>query len=305
MVSRTQERKSTSTAMKQGAQPAGPDESEQDQQAIARHAAARSAQDVQTISLFTAAFIILGLNSFIWGVVAGSRALTELGVAGGVGPSELRSRVWSQAIIAVGMLSLGAIAMVCNITSLFLWQQSAILSESDRRYLRAFLIIVTAAAVLGVIAFVGSDSLNFLQVVYDGHVPLWFSSATLLVTIGGLGVALYVGARRYFGKTSSATTHTGRPKIKDRMKIPTGLIIMYALIGSVAVTAAAHYPGWPKPLLFDLPLAGVARRSAHRPHTPQACPRARFRLMGADWYFLSVLVGWAGRFPFRCLECVQ
>ena len=178
--------------------------------------------------------------------MAGSRALTEFGVAGGVGPSELCSRVWSQAIIAVGMLSLGAIAMVCNITSLFLWQQSAILSESDRRYLRAFLIIVTAAAVLGVIAFVGSDSLNFLQVVYDGHVPLWFSSATLLVTIGGLGVALYVGARRYFGKTSSATTHTGRPKIKDRMKIPTGLIIMYALIGCVAVTAAAHYPRWPK-----------------------------------------------------------
>jgi len=177
--------------------------------------------------------------------VAGSRALFEPGVAGGVGPSELCGRVWSQAIIAVGMLSLGAIAMVCNITSLFLWQQSVILRESDRRYLRLFLLIVTAAAVLGVTAFVGSDSLNFLQVVYDGHVPLWFTSATFLVTIGGLGVALYVGARRYFGWASSATTRTSRAEIRDRMKIPTGLIVVYALIGAVAVTAAAHYPGWP------------------------------------------------------------
>ncbi len=223
-----------------------PDESELDEQAIARHAAARSAQDVQTISLFTAAFIILGLNSFIWGMVAGSRALMEPGVAGGVGSSELCGRVWSQAIIAVGMLSLGAIAMVCNIASLFLWQQSAVLNEGDRWYLQAFLLIVSAAAVVGVIAFVGSDSLNFLQVTYDGHVPMWFTTATLLVTIGGLSVAVYVGARRYFGKTSFATSQTAGLRVKDRMRIPTGLIILYALVGAVAVTAAAHYPGWPK-----------------------------------------------------------
>jgi hypothetical protein len=33
--------------------------------------------------------------------------------------------------------------------------------------------------------------------------------------------------------------------MQDRMKIPSILIVMYAVLGAVAVTVAAQYPRWP------------------------------------------------------------
>lgn len=112
--------------------------------------------------------------------------------------------------------------------------------EKDRRYLRTFLLLVQAGAVLGVIAFVGSDSFNYLHVVYDGRIPLWFTALTLSVTLGGLLVALYVGTCHYFGRTAFAHSRTARSRMKDRMRIPTVLIVLYAVFGAVAVTVAAQ-----------------------------------------------------------------
>ncbi|MGZ4674542.1 MAG: hypothetical protein ACXV8K_17910, partial [Ilumatobacteraceae bacterium] len=192
---------------------------------------------VQTISLFTASFVILGLNSFVWGIVAGHRPLSDVNTTAPQA-AESCQRVWSQAVVGVGMISLGAIAMVCNITSLFFWQRLDGLREKDRRYLRTFLLLVQAGAVLGVIAFVGSDSFNYLHVVYDGRIPLWFTALTLSVTLGGLLVALYVGTCHYFGRTAFAHSRTARSRMKDRMRIPTVLIVLYAVFGAVAVTVA-------------------------------------------------------------------
>lgn len=261
-----------------------PRDIETDPEIAARHAAARSLQDVQTISLFTASFIILGLNSFVWGVVAGSRALVDLGPSGIADAPETCSRAWSQAIIAVGMLSLGAIAMVCNITSVFLWQQSLLLADDDRRYLRSFLLIVTAIAVLGVIAFVGSDAMSFLRVVYNGHVPAWFAALTLAVTIGGLAVALWVGVRNYFRDLLPAERGELGSKLKDKMKVPTALIILYAVIGAIAVTVAAQSPRWPgRPsLIAVLPywVLGVVYPVAVVILVARAVPPARLRTTG-------------------------
>ncbi len=220
---------------------AGPviDESRTDPRTAARRTAASGMQDVQTISLFTAAFIILGLDSFVWSMVAGSRPLITA-----TEPLEPCGRVWSQAIIAAGMLGLGAIAMVCNITALFLWRQSTVRNAHDRAYLRLFLLIVTAVAVLGVILFAGSDALNYLDVVYHGHIPSLFTAATHIVTFGGLGVAVFTGGASYFRLyfRQHPTEHT---KLQNRMKLPTTLIALYALVGAVGVTAAARVREWP------------------------------------------------------------
>ena len=218
------------------------DESTRDAATIARHIKARSIQDVQTVSLFVVSFIVLGLDSFIWSIVSGSRPVVGLTEVMVEQPPELCSRVWSQAIIAVGMFGLGAIAMVCNITSLFLWQQSSVRDEDSRNYLRFFLLVVTAGAVLGVTCFVGSDTMNYLDVVYSGHPPVWFTTATAIVTFGGLAIALAVGARAYFAKM---LRNDRRVPLRDRMRLPSFLIAVYALVGAVGVTAAARFPDWP------------------------------------------------------------
>ena len=226
-----------------GRQDRTPDEGTHDAAAIARHVKARSIQDVQTVSLFVVSFITLGLDSFIWSVVAGSRPVVGLSEVMVEQPPELCSRVWSQAIIAVGMFGLGAIAMVCNITSLFIWQQSTVRDEDSRNYLRFFLLIVTAGAVFGVICFVGSDAMNYLDVLYSGHPPAWFTTTTAVVTFGGLAIAIAVGVRAYFAKLFG---NDRRATAKDRMRLPSFLIACYALVGTVGVTAAARFPHWPR-----------------------------------------------------------
>jgi len=197
---------------------------------------------IPPLAILPILFIVLGLDSFIWSIVSGSRPVVGLTEVMVEQPPELCSRVWSQAIIAVGMFGLGAIAMVCNITSLFLWQQSSVRDEDSRNYLRFFLLVVTAGAVLGVTCFVGSDTMNYLDVVYSGHPPVWFTTATAIVTFGGLAIALAVGARAYFAKM---LRNDRRVPLRDRMRLPSFLIAVYALVGAVGVTAAARFPDWP------------------------------------------------------------
>jgi hypothetical protein len=211
----------------------------QDGQTSARKNAARSMHQVQTIALFTVSFIILGIDSWLFSVVAGNRPVMVVGVdLNVIPPPEPCGRVWSQALMAMGMLALGAIAMVCNITSLFLSQQLAIKDQKSRNYLRFFLLNLTGVAILGVITFLGADTLNYLDVVYNDHVPLWLTVATAIVTFGGLGIAMYVGGRSYFRKTASTP-------LKNRLRVPTDLILLYALVGTIAASAATRFPHWP------------------------------------------------------------
>jgi hypothetical protein len=225
-----------------------PDESTQDGRTIARNATARSLQEVQAIALFTASFIVLGLDSYLFSVVAGNRPFP--GIAQ---PSEPCGRVWSQALIANGMLAVGAVAMVCNITTLFLSQQLNIKDENSRHYLRFFLISLTGAGMLAIILFLGLTSVDYLDVVYDDRVPSWFAAAVWVITFGNIGLAIYFGSRSYLRKTASThAPHANGQNIKpaNRLKMPTYLIVVYAGIGPIAA-AAARYPNWPeKPITW-------------------------------------------------------
>ena len=153
---------------------------------------------MQTISLFVISFILLGMASFTWSVVAGSRPTMGPGETL-IQPAELCSRVSSQAWIGSGMFGLGVIAMVCNITSLFMWQEFTIHDPDSRHYLRFFLLIVTATGIVAVIVFLGSDAMNYLDVVYAGRTPRWLTTATNVVTFGGLAIMIFLAARAYFG----------------------------------------------------------------------------------------------------------
>ena len=227
------------------------DDDAHDANAVARRRKAKSLQDVQTISLFVVSFILLGLDSFIWSMVAGSRPQTGLSGATLMQPAELCSRVSSQAIIGRGMMGLGTIAMACNITSLFLGQQSTIHDEDSRRHLRFFLLIATATAVVSVIVLLGSDAMNYLDVVYAGQAPLWLTTSTNVITFGGLAIAIFLATRAYLRKMQSPHPKTGHFTTKDRMKAPSFLGVLYALFGAIGVTAAARFPDWPdKPVVW-------------------------------------------------------
>ena len=218
------------------------DEGTQDGRTIAPNIAARSLREVQTIALFTASFIILGLDSYLFSVVAGSRPFA--GIASG---PEHCGRLWSQALIANGMLAVGAVAMVCNLTTLFLSQQLNIRDENSRHYLRLFLSSLTGAGTFAIILFLGATSLDYLNVVYSDHVPSLFAVAVWVVTLGGIGVAIFFGARSYRMR-KTALTHAVAPNIKpeNRLAVPIYLIVIYAGGGPFAAAAAERYPDWPE-----------------------------------------------------------
>lgn len=217
------------------------DESMQDGRIIVRNIAARSLQEVQAIALFTASFIVLGLDSYLFSVVAGSRPFPGIAQA-----PEPCGRLWSQALIANGMLAVGAVAMVCNITTLFLSQQLNIRDESSRHYLRFFLVSLTGAGMLAIIMFLGATSLDYLDVVYNDHVPSWFTIAGWVITLGNMGLAIYFGARSYLRKTALSHANAPNIKLKNRLGIPTYLIVVYAGSGPIAAAAAARFPHWPE-----------------------------------------------------------
>ncbi len=219
-----------------------PDESTQDGRTIAPNIAARNLREVQTIALFTASFIILGLDSYLFSVVAGGRPFA--GIAPG---PEHCGRLWSQALIANGMLAVGAVAMVCNLTTLFLSQQLNIRDENSRHYLRLFLSSLTGAGMLAIILFLGATSLDYLNVVYSVRIPLLFAVAVWVVTFGSIGLAIYFGTRSYLMR-ETAVTHTDVQDIKpeNRLRVPIYLIVVYAGGGSFAAAAAERYPDWPE-----------------------------------------------------------
>lgn len=214
---------------------------------IVPNIAARSLREVQTIALFTASFIILGLDSYLFSVVAGSRPFA--GISSG---PEHCGRLWSQALIANGMLAVGAVAMVCNLTTLFLSQQLNIRDENSRHYLRLFLSSLTGAGMLAIILFLGATSLDYLNVIYRDRVPSLFAVAVWVVTFGSIGLAIYFGARSYLTR-ETALTHADAPNIKpeNRLKVPIFLIVAYAGFGPFAAAAAERYPDWPeKPITW-------------------------------------------------------
>ena len=220
-----------------GAQAEEPTRAMQDGRIIVRNIAARSLQEVQAIALFTASFIILGLDSYLFSMVAGSRPFPGIAQA-----PEPCGRLWSQALIANGMLAVGAVAMVCNITTLFLSQQLNIRDESSRHYLRFFLVSLTGAGMLAIIMFLGATSLDYLDVVYNDHVPSWFTIAGWVITLGNMGLAIYFGARSYLRQTALSHANAPNIKLKNRLGIPTYLIVVYAGSGPIAAAAAARFP---------------------------------------------------------------
>ncbi|MFI6299436.1 hypothetical protein ACIBEJ_48135 [Nonomuraea sp. NPDC050790] len=133
---------------------------------------------IPAISLFVAAFAALALNSYLLAVIAGE---TPKGGA--------CYRIWSEMMIASGLLGVGAVALTSGVA----WLIAAHLEQDDgaegavdlERLARAVLHGVATLAVL----LLSTTSLDYLYVAFDTHPPGWLIAtvyaylATVLVLI--------------------------------------------------------------------------------------------------------------------------
>jgi hypothetical protein len=147
---------------------------------------------VRVFALLLAAFVALGLDSYLFGLVTGDSSC---------------HRAWTEAMLAAGLLGIGTVAIIAGFGLLVAEYVSGNDSESVTLLTRLF-DFLRVGVVLVVLGLLFMTSWNYLYAVLPGHVPGW--AKHLLWVYLGIGlVALVIIIVR------SATTAGQAAKLRD------------------------------------------------------------------------------------------
>ena len=132
---------------------------------------------VQSAALLFAAFVALGLDSYLFGLVTGeSTAIT--------GTFSTCRRAWTEAMFAAGLLAVGAVAVIAGFVFLFA-AYSVHQVEKMCNFLRPGVALV-------VLILLYTTAWNYLFAVFQGHIPYWVSFAYIIFVIIGASIVLVV-----------------------------------------------------------------------------------------------------------------
>jgi hypothetical protein len=126
---------------------------------------------VQALTLMFAAFVALGLDAFLFGIVTGESTQVTEGVTA-------CRRAWTEAMLAAGLLGVGAVAIVVAFIVLF----SAYFSDAKREgsiwewedslgMLERFSGLIRGGVAVGVVAFLYVTARNYLLAIFNSHIP--------------------------------------------------------------------------------------------------------------------------------------
>jgi len=207
------------------------------------------AEYVQAVALLFAAFIALGIDAFLFGLVTGENT----GVFNGVTTCR---RAWTEAMFGAGLLGIGAVAIVVGFTVLFsVYFCAAPHDGNDREWhasmqmLQKFCLLMRGTVAAAVIGLLYVTSRAYLITVFDGNVPI---IGTLFlygyVIAGGSAILVITGA--------SLSKKPGNPvlrwlraetrwKFLGAMRWAIGSMMVYTMLATLMAAAAsavsAHY----------------------------------------------------------------
>ena len=191
---------------------------------------------VRTIGLFFAAFIVLGLSSYLFGLVTGDTQ------------ADACKRAWTETVVASGLLGLGAVAMVSGIAwllaaYLLTTPEDAKVGASGRAMRRLGQIV--AVILYGVIAVVAC----LLAVTVYGYVRAWYVNIPAWVTAALIAYTPALLAVLITWRRLPPSRSGGSERSVDAMFLGTLTAVGYAIVGSVfaGVVAATHVSHWQKP----------------------------------------------------------
>lgn len=149
----------------------------------------RGSRDTQALGLFSAAFVVLGFDSYVFSVLAGTAHNPNC------------AKVWSAALVAGGMLGVGAVAVVGGICWLLAAHTHDVSPEgTEAPFQVANLDRLARIMVHGmnftVALLVARTSRDYLNVAYQRAEPAWLSLSVLAVPATVGLVALGLTARR-------------------------------------------------------------------------------------------------------------
>ncbi|MFI7455508.1 hypothetical protein ACIBQX_49175 [Nonomuraea sp. NPDC049714] len=239
---------------------------------------------IPAISLFLAAFAALALNSYLLAVIAGE---TPKGGA--------CYRIWSEMMIASGLLGVGAVALTSGVA----WLIAAHLEQDGgaegavdlERLARAVLHGVATLAVL----LLSTTSLDYLYVAFDTHPPTWLIAVVYayLATV----LVLITVIRRRIRRTTVSSKKIARHLSKGTFgTVRYALVIAVALGGLLLAYADVYWnptPAWLAVVVIVLAMPAAApvllRLVYAVPRPTSRVPAPLPRTSSSRWAALIVL----------------
>ncbi|MEV6242655.1 hypothetical protein [Lentzea sp. NPDC051838] len=200
------------------------------------------AKNTQTLGLFAATFVVLGLDSYLFSLVSGGNT------------DPMCARVWSEAMAASGMLAAGAMALIGGIRWLLSHHldDDAVELASDSKIvdldrLSRFMLYGVATTVMLLLA---RTALDYFEVVFGNHGPGWLRWLVSLSPVAVGVVAAWLGWKR------ARREADGSIETAKRSSSATALgLLIYAVIGTVFAGTLTSLPTtwWsPTPMFFVL-----------------------------------------------------
>jgi len=274
-------------------------------------------KNTQALSLFCATFLVLGFDSHIYGVLSGHTSDTLCG------------RVWSEEMVAAGMLSVGGIALITGISWLLYSQFDTVIeldskSNNDQPApainLDRCVQLMVHGACAAVALLLADEAHDYLAIIFRMHPARLLAWAVLAfpALLAGIYAMLSVYASRRPNRHRGVKANTANAYVRRA----TYGILAYSVAGPVlsGVTSEIAANWWQPPsqvmiaavLLIGLTLPGfllllllqavppLSERNADQWHLSRVEERASLRLgdrqaveraTGADTGNLSAATG--------------
>jgi hypothetical protein len=200
------------------------------------------AEYVQTLALMFAAFVALGLDAFLFGIVTGENTNVLHGVT--------CRRAWTEAMFAAGLLGIGAVAIVVAFVILF----SAYFSDAEYKgsrwewvasleMLEVFSRLIRGGVAVGVIAFLYLTARSYLLAIFNDHVPVigtvflyGYVIVAAVVVLGMTAFSLKPGSDNPISKFLSVNT---KREFIRWLRIAIWSAIIYTVISALLAAGAA------------------------------------------------------------------
>ena len=205
------------------------------------NAAVMRAEYVQALTLMFAAFVALGLDAFLFGIVTGENTKVIDGITA-------CRRAWTESMFAAGLLGIGAVAIVVAFIVLF----SAYLPDVKHKgsewvpsleMLERLSSLIRGGVAVGVVAFLYLTARSYLQAIFTGHVPV-LGTVFLYgyIIIGGAAVVVMTVATTLAGvdnRIAQFLRVDTRKQLTKALNFAIWASIIYTVLSALMTAAAA------------------------------------------------------------------
>jgi hypothetical protein len=198
---------------------------------------------VQALSLLFTAFVALGLDAYLFGLVTGDSTAV-------IGKLTACRRAWTEAMLAAGLLGVGTVAIIAGFVFLFAVYFRDKSQEQLGPSLDLLIMLCTmvrSGVALVVVALIYVTSRSYLLATFTTNVPIWgkiFIRGYLaigILTVAAFVVAVVAAQRRKPDQPLNRFVQWLRAEGEERFVGSLKIAIFYSLVYSVVTVIIAAF----------------------------------------------------------------